>query len=82
MNKNLNLLTSKQRQIVINKIINYFATERDGCLGIMAAENLLDFFLGNVGNHLYNKGVKDAKKLVKDGTLALEFQIDLLTKDN
>ncbi len=81
MIENRDLLTPEQRKVMINKIIDYFAVERDQQLGIIAAEDILDEFLEIAGNDLYNKGVIETKKLVQDQLQSLNFEIDLLLKE-
>lgn len=51
-------LTKEQREAAITDIIDYFATERDEQIGIIAAETLLDMFLELVGTNVYNKGIE------------------------
>lgn len=63
MNKNpamLNL-TSEEKKQLIEEIIYYFDTERGEKLGIIASESILDFFLDNLGKHIYNKALDDTK---------------------
>lgn len=57
------ILTKNQRQQAIKDIIDFFATERDQRIGVLAAEELLDFFLDQVGHQLYNQGIDDTTKL-------------------
>lgn len=66
------ILSEEQRKKTIDDIISFFQTERDEEIGIIAAENILDFFLQNTGAQIYNKGLEDAKDFVKErleGTL-------------
>ncbi len=55
-------LTDEERKKLQEEIIYYFETERDEKLGIIASENILDFFLDNLGKALYNKALDDAKR--------------------
>ncbi len=54
-------LTSEERKKLQEEIIYYFETERDEKLGIIASENILDFFLDNLGKAIYNKALDDVK---------------------
>ncbi|MCD8484119.1 DUF2164 domain-containing protein [Candidatus Woesebacteria bacterium] len=56
------LLTAEQRQAAIERIIDFFATERDEEIGIIAAGEVLDMFLHTVGQTVYNKGVEDSSE--------------------
>lgn len=56
------------------ELIRFFSVEREMEIGMIAAEDILNFFLQNVGGTLYNKGVSDAKK-------AIEYRVDELRFD-
>jgi uncharacterized protein (DUF2164 family) len=59
------ILTEQERKTAIEEIISFFYSERNEEIGVIAAENILDFFLQQVGTQLYNKGVDDTKDFVK-----------------
>jgi uncharacterized protein (DUF2164 family) len=59
------MLTEKDRDRCIKEIIAYFLDERGETIGMIAAENLLDFLLQSVGPGIYNKAIEDAKTLFK-----------------
>jgi len=80
--KSFDLLSKEQREVAVKKIIDYFATEQDLDLGIIAAEEVLDIFLANAGLDLFNQGVNQTKELVSNRLQQLGFEIDLLIKDN
>lgn len=65
MNKNKNQLgielTPELKKQLLDEIIYYFETEREEKLGIIASENVLDFFMDNLGHFIYNKALDDAK---------------------
>lgn len=73
-NKRWDRLTSEERQSMQQEIIDFFESERDEKIGVIAANTVLDFFLENVGSKIYNKGIADAKK-------ALEHRMDELNYD-
>ena len=79
--KSFDLLSPKQRKIAISRIVDFFATERQEKIGIIAAEDLLDMFLEETGPHLFNKGVSEAKKLIKTRLQEIDLDIELLQKD-
>ncbi len=61
-NKSLGIeLTPELKKQLLDEIVYYFETERDEKLGIIASENVLDFFMDNLGRFLYNKALDDAK---------------------
>ncbi|MEN8253325.1 MAG: DUF2164 family protein [Patescibacteria group bacterium] len=69
------ILSDEQRRKYVSDIIDHFATERDQEIGMIAAEQILDFFLELIFKDVYQKGVKDAKKIVEQrlGDLELEM---------
>ncbi len=69
------MLSEERRQQIIKEIVTFFKESRDETIGVIAAEDLLDFFLQNTAKDLYNKGVTDAGKLLT-GRLA-DLQVDL-----
>jgi uncharacterized protein (DUF2164 family) len=75
-----NYLNPEQTQTAINHIITFFQDERDEEIGVIAAENLLDFLLENIAPDIYQKGVKETKKLIKDFQYNLDLELDLLTQ--
>lgn len=78
--RNWNLLSEEQRRASIKEIIDFFKTERDEEIGMIAAENILDHFLQTVGIQLYNKGIEDSVGFFKNGIENLELDIDSLKK--
>ena len=78
--RNWDLLTEKQRQEAIDEIINFFSNERNEEIGVIAAGNLLDMFLQNVGVHLYNKGVTDTSDFIKSRLEEINVDIEVSIK--
>ena len=54
-------LSSEEKKEMLDEIKYYFETERDEKIGIIASEGLLDFFMDNLGSHIYNKALDDVK---------------------
>lgn len=57
---NINL-SSEEKQRLKDEIKYYFEEERGENIGIIASENVLDFFLNNLGKYIYNKALDDAR---------------------
>jgi uncharacterized protein (DUF2164 family) len=55
-------ITQEEKQQLMEEIKYYFKEERDEDLGILASENILEFFMNNLGKHIYNKALDDAKR--------------------
>ena len=69
-------LTDEERKIVKEELTLFFENERDEKIGIVAAEEILNFFLKSAGSILYNKGVDDAKKALSNRYEELQFDLD------
>ncbi len=74
------VLTDEKRKEVIKEIISFFQTERDEEIGVVAAGNVLDFFLQETVKDIYNKAIEDSKKLLKKRFDDLDLDLDLLYK--
>lgn len=72
-------LTPVAREKYINEIIAYFQDERGEEIGVIAAGNTLDFILDLTAEEIYNKGVADAKKILKEKLVDIEIELDSLT---
>ena len=75
--KDWDLLTDKQRQDSIKEIIDFFGRERGEEIGIIAAESLLDMFLETNAKLLYNRGLEDTKKYLRERLANVEIDIDI-----
>lgn len=69
-------LSDEKRKAAIDDLIYYFESERDEKIGVLAAEQLLDFFLQNVGAEIYNKGIADAKETLYKRMEDLKYDLD------
>jgi uncharacterized protein (DUF2164 family) len=63
----------------LNEMIAFFHDERDEEIGIVAAEEILDFFLQTMGEKIYKKAVKDSQKVIKEKFDDLEVELDILS---
>lgn len=70
----------EQKALLIKEIQNFFSEEREEQIGIIASENLLDFFMENLGNKIYNKALDDARVWFGKRMEALDIDYDLLYK--
>lgn len=78
--RNWELLSKERKNSLIKEIITFFKTERDQEIGIIAAEDVLDFFLQNLGKDIYNKAISDSKTTIQHNFENLEIDLDLLLK--
>lgn len=78
INRKWNLLPQQKRESIIKEIITYFKNELDQEIGVIAAEDALDFFLQTAGENIYNKAIEDAKALIKQNSEMIEVNLSLL----
>ncbi len=69
-------LTEEEKEAAKRDLIYFFHKERDEEIGVIAAEQILNFFLQQVGGKLYNKGVFDAKKALENRMEELNYDLD------
>lgn len=71
-------LSDKEKDRIKGEMIHFFEKEREMEIGMIAAEDILNFFLQNVGGMIYNKGLSDAQKAIDYRVDELKFDIDEL----
>lgn len=69
-------LNEDERRKVKEDLILFFERERDEKIGVIAADEILNFFLQSVGDKLYNQGVVDAKRAVENRLEELRYDLD------
>lgn len=74
MKRKWDRLSEEERDLIKRDLIEFFERERDERIGVIAAEEILNFFLQTAGSKIYNKGLEDARN-------ALEHRIDELKYD-
>lgn len=72
------LLNKDERKNMIEEIIRFFQEERDEEIGILAAEEVLDFMLEKMALPLYSKGVEDSKKMLQKRFEDFSIDLDVL----
>ncbi len=78
--KKWDLLSDETRKRSIQETIDFFKIERDEEIGIIAAGNILDHFLESVAYEIYNSGVEDSLRLLKERFESLELDMESLHK--
>jgi uncharacterized protein (DUF2164 family) len=62
----------------INEVITRVEEIAGDSVGLIAAQDIIDIVLENLGPEIYNSAVLDAKKLVDDRMMDIQTEIDLL----
>jgi len=74
------VLTDEKRKRTITEIIDFFKTEREEDIGVIAAGEILDFMLQTLTPEIYNKGIEDSLKFTKDRFEGFEIDMNALLK--
>ncbi|MFZ1720984.1 MAG: DUF2164 domain-containing protein [Microgenomates group bacterium] len=77
MHKSINTkyLTKEQRNKAIKSIISFFFDERNEEIGIIAAEEVLEFIETEIAAQIYSKALLDAKTIAKQQFEELDFKL-------
>lgn len=78
MKKEFDYLSEEKRKQAIKEVIAFFQDERNEEIGIIAAEEALDFFLQTIGEEIYKKAIEDVKRIAKEHLEDLEIELDIL----
>lgn len=76
LKRSWDVLEDSQRKEAIDSIINFFATEREETIGVIAAGEILDTVLQATSKHMYNRGVEDTQQFFKNKLEAVIFDIE------
>lgn len=72
------LLSKPERTRVNEEIIHFFKEKRDEEIGMIAAEEVLDFFLESTALFIYSKGIEDSKILLQKRFEDISIDLDVL----
>lgn len=73
------VVPKEKRSFIVEKVITYLKQERDMDIGIIAAEEILDFFQEELFDYTYNQAVEDTRKFLRAKFDDLEVDLDLLS---
>ncbi len=79
--KSFDVLDSSQKRKVMKDIVDYYTTEHDEEIGVIKAEDILDFFLETLHPHIHNNAIEEAKSEVKNKFDELDVDLELLRKE-
>lgn len=65
---------------LIREVQTYFETERDVTLGDLAAEQVIDFMLGQLAPFVYNQAVADARSALQEKMSQMEDELYALER--
>ncbi|MBD2872735.1 DUF2164 domain-containing protein [Paenibacillus arenilitoris] len=73
-------LPREQKDRLIASVQQYFELERSETIGSIAAEQLLDFMIKEIGPHVYNEAMADARRALAERMQTLEDELYALEK--
>jgi uncharacterized protein (DUF2164 family) len=73
-------LPKEDKSEIIKQVQIYFTKERDDTIGELAAEQLTDFMIRELGPYIYNKAVADTRALLQEKLNQLEDELYALEK--
>jgi uncharacterized protein (DUF2164 family) len=68
----------EEKQKVLKEIIGYFQSQRNEQIGVLAAEDILNFLINIIGDDIYTKAINDCTKLIDDRFADIKVELDLL----
>jgi uncharacterized protein (DUF2164 family) len=74
------MLFSEEKKWAIEAIQAYFYREHGEELGIIGAENYLEFITEELGPLFYNRAIRDVKRSVLEQVSTIEEAVDVLQK--
>lgn len=74
-------LQREQKQALVERVQQYFELERAETIGSIAAEQLLDYMMAELGPYVYNQAIQDARKTVNERMQAIEDELYALEKN-
>jgi uncharacterized protein (DUF2164 family) len=77
-NRKLEFVSEEKKNEYLKEIIGFFETERNEEIGVIAAENVLDFFMNTMGEEIYRKAIKDVQKALREKMEDLDVELELL----
>ncbi|CAG7599249.1 hypothetical protein PAESOLCIP111_00296 [Paenibacillus solanacearum] len=73
-------LPREEKEQIIGSVKAYFEQERSESIGDLAAEQLIDYMIQELGPYIYNKAVADARVLINEKMNQMEDEMYSLEK--
>ena len=74
------IFTEERKKYCLDKISAYFENERGEKIGMLAAQDIFDVVIEGAFSEIYNKGVLDAQKIIRDKNADIESELDALLR--
>lgn len=73
-------LPKEQKEEIVQSVQAYFEEERSESIGQLAAEQLIDFMIGELGPYIYNKAIEDARMMITGKMAQIDDELYALEK--
>lgn len=77
---NLSLISDEKKRGAVEAIIAFYKRERDEEIGVIAAEEILEFVIDLVGKDIFNKGIDETVRLVQDRLSGVWMDVEAIVK--
>lgn len=78
MLKKFDNVTEEIKKKCIDEVITRVEEIESDSVGVIAAQDIIDIVIDNMGPHIYNMAIQDTKKLLQERFSDLEYEIDSL----
>lgn len=68
-------LPKEEKDAIVNRVQNYFEEERSETIGALAAEQLIDFMIQELGPYMYNKAIADTRQVITEKIAQIEDEL-------
>ena len=77
MDRKLSINNKEANQKCVNEVINRIQDIEDSSqIGVIAAQNVIDIVIENLGPEIYNKAILDTNKLFQNKLEDLKYEIE------
>jgi uncharacterized protein (DUF2164 family) len=73
-------IPKEQKVEIAQRVQTYFEEERSESIGQLGAEQLIDFMITELGPHIYNQAVADARALITEKMAQIDDELYTLEK--
>ncbi len=73
-------LPKEQKEEIVQSVQAYFEEERSESIGQLAAEQLIDFMIGELGPYIYNNAIEDARMMITGKMAQIDDELYALEK--
>lgn len=73
-------LPKEHKAAMVDRVKSYFEEERSETIGDMAAEQILDYMLKEIGPYIYNKAIADVRLMMDQKAVQIEEELYAMEK--